>query len=411
VPSNYLIDHQCPQCGAPATLTETDRMVQCDYCKVKSYLHPKDVFRYMLPHNAPSGRELIYVPYWRFKGMHFSWLASGFEHRFLDTSQKAISSAMIPPSLGLRSQAMKLSFVRRQNKGWFLRPQYTAGQAMEAIVQRQSQYASAQTVHQALIGETLSLIYTPFYADEKIMDAVLNQPVSPLPAENFERDRFKGGPAVNSILFMATICPECGWDLEGDRDTLVLHCTNCKSMWRASQKALKRVAVAHLPAAKDVPSLFLPFWRIQADITGIQLNSYSDLVRQANLPKAIQPDWDRVPLFFWGPAFKVSPKSFLRLTHQVTLSQPRKDLIPEMPGGPMHPVTLPMTESIETLELNLAGIIRPKKRIQSSLANLQIEPKRALLAYLPFSIRHHDLVQPNFNIAVNRNQLSLADNL
>ena len=31
--------------------------------------------------------------------------------------------------------------------------------------------------------------------------------------------------------------------------------------------------------------------------------------------------------------------------------------------------------------------------------------------YLPFEVRHHDLVQPDFNIAINRNQLALAGNL
>jgi hypothetical protein len=52
-----------------------------------------------------------------------------------------------------------------------------------------------------------------------------------------------------------------------------------------------------------------------------------------------------------------------------------------------------------------------KKLVQDRLAGIQIKPSRYLLVYLPFEIRHHDLVQTTFNIAVNRNQLALAGNL
>jgi hypothetical protein len=59
----------------------------------------------------------------------------------------------------------------------------------------------------------------------------------------------------------------------------------------------------------------------------------------------------------------------------------------------------------------LAGIIRPQKVVQERLAGIQIKPRRYLLVYLPFEIRHHDLVQTTYHIAVNRNQLALAGNL
>ena len=58
--TSFIIEHQCPQCGAPAELEETDRLFQCGYCRVKSYLTIPDYFRYTLPHHAPAGKELIY---------------------------------------------------------------------------------------------------------------------------------------------------------------------------------------------------------------------------------------------------------------------------------------------------------------------------------------------------------------
>ncbi len=57
--SNLRIDYQCPQCGAPAELAETDRLFTCVFCRVKSYLLESGYFRYRLPHKAPAGQELI----------------------------------------------------------------------------------------------------------------------------------------------------------------------------------------------------------------------------------------------------------------------------------------------------------------------------------------------------------------
>ena len=87
------------------------------------------------------------------------------------------------------------------------------------------------------------------------------------------------------------------------------------------------------------------------------------------------------------------------------------ELIAQVPKGSMHPVNLAVSESAETLKLNLAGLLRPQKIVEDRIATIQVKPRHYLLAYLPFEIRHHDLVQPTFNIAVNQNQLELAGNL
>lgn len=408
---NFLIDHQCPQCGAPAELSETDRLFKCAFCKVNSYLAEQDYFRYALPHNAPADHELVYFPYWRFKGMLFSCLPGGIQNRFLDVSQQAVSSPYFPASVGLRSQALKLRFVSPETKGWFINPALSIDQVMENFVRRANLNMPRPILHQSHIGESLSLIYSPFYVGRKIMDAVLNQPVSAALDETFEVKQFSGGPADWRIHFIPTLCPNCGWDMQGRRDALVLHCANCESMWQASKKGMTRVNVVHMSGLQGDTVIFLPFWRIRAAVTGIELNHYADLVKVANLPKIVQPGWDRLPCHFWSPAFKVRPQSFLRLTHQTTLSQPRDHLVARIPEGNMHPVNLPVSESIETLKLNLAGLIRPKKAMQDRITDIHVKPSRYLLVYLPFEVRHHDLVQPTFNIAVNRNQLALAGNL
>ena len=59
--SSLLIEFQCPLCGAPATLEETDHLFSCEFCRVNSYLMSR-VYRYVLPDKASENRELIYFP-------------------------------------------------------------------------------------------------------------------------------------------------------------------------------------------------------------------------------------------------------------------------------------------------------------------------------------------------------------
>ncbi len=367
-------------------------------------------FRYVLPHKAPANKELLYFPYWRFKGMLFSCLPGGIQNRFLDISRQAVDTPLFPVSVGLRSQAMKLRFVSPETEGWFFRATLPFDQMLQTFLDQLNKNLPRPLLHQAHIGESLSMLYAPFYVERTVVDAILNRPV-PGGNEAFDLSEFSGGPADWRIRFLPALCPNCGWDMDGRRDALVLHCRNCESMWRATKQGMTRIKVASMPDPGNEKHIYLPFWRIQAEVHGLSLTTYTDLVKAANLPKVPQPKWDRMPFYFWGPAFKVRPRSFLRLTRQVTLCQPQERLKADIPKGEKHPVNLPLSESTETLKLNLANFLKPKQRVVDRIGNIRIHPKRFLLAYLPFSERHHDLVQTDFNIAVNRNQLALAGNL
>jgi hypothetical protein len=103
-------------------MEETDRLFTCEFCRVKSYLVAKDVFRYLFSSQAPESKNLLYFPYWRFKGMLFSCAGNGVVHKFVDVSHQAVLSPLFPVSLGLRSQALKLKFVKRETAGRFLKP-------------------------------------------------------------------------------------------------------------------------------------------------------------------------------------------------------------------------------------------------------------------------------------------------
>jgi ribosomal protein L37AE/L43A len=415
IPIRLLIEHQCPQCGAPATLEETDRLFQCDFCKVKSYLTSEGVFHYVLPSTAPPDRHLVYFPYWRFKGMLFSCLPGEIDERFIDVSHQAIGSMHFPISVGFRSQALKLRFATTGTPGHFLTPILKFDQVVEMFTQRFSRELRKPILHQAQIGETVSIIYAPYYMkdNDRLYDAVLDEPAAASLAEALDLEAFAGGRSKFQLDFIATLCPHCGWDLEGRRDSLVLACRNCSRAWKARGKALKELKLAHLPAAEDAKVLYLPFWRIKADVSGIPLASYADMVRAANLPRVPQPQWEKIDFRFWGPAFKVRPQFYLRLATSVTLNQPVDKLTPQLPSAAhaTHPVNLPLREAIETLKLNIASFLSPRERVSELLPQIEITPRKFLLVYLPFEERHHEYVHTGMNLAIHKNQLQLAHNL
>jgi hypothetical protein len=391
-------------------LEETDRLFTCDYCRVKSYLITKDVFRYMLPCNPSETNMLVFFPYWRFKGMLFSCIPNGIQHKFIDVSHQAIDSRMFPLTLGLRSQALKLQFVEPETAGRFLKPTQSFEDIKHRFEQRYAKTLPKPVLHHAHIGETLSLIYAPFYVADKIYDAVLNSPISAKLADDFDVEQLPGGKPEWRIDFISTLCPHCGWDLEGKRDALVLMCKNCNSAWYSAGKTLKKLKFGKHPT-KEEEILFLPFWRIRADVSGITLNSYADLIKLANMPKVVQSGWTDIGFRFWVPAFKVRPKIFLQLSNHMTLSQPNKELIVELPRKRHHPITLPITEAIESLKVNLANCMKPRAILADIIQDIEINPKSFALIYVPFLEKHHEFIQPDLQFAINKNILALSDNL
>ena len=405
--SRFLIEHQCPQCGAPATLEETDHLFVCEFCRVNSYLLSKDFFRYNLPHSAPDNKDLVYFPYWRFKGMLFSCVPEGIEHRIVDVSQQAVDSELFPISVGLRSQVLKLRFVSPETRGYFVEPKLPSQEVLESIERRFSASLPEPIYHQAFVGNTLSLLNSPFYADARLYDAVLNRAVSSALPEDFDISAFPGGNPDWRIHFIPALCPECGWDLAGERDSLVMTCRNCNSAWYPGKTKFRKINFAHIPDKGD-QIRYLPFYRIKAKTSGVTLESYSDLVKLANLPRVVQEEHKERTFYFWTPAFKVRPKDFLRFAGNVTLFQPQGEFVTELPDAELYPVTLPVLEAVEAQKLNLAGFMKPRRKLFPRLPEIDIKPKNFLLVYIPFHQKGNELSQPMFRLRINKNLLAFA---
>lgn len=339
--------------------------------------------------------------------MLFSCLAAGIQQRFVDVSHQAVQSPYFPVSLGLRSQALKLKFVSPEMEGRFLYPDRSMDQTIRIFEERFLSALPEPVLARSHVGDSTSLLYAPFYVEDRVYDAVLNRPVSQRLPEKFDAASFKGGRPARQLRFLPALCPNCGWDLDGSKASLVLGCRNCGTLWQAVSRGYGKLKFGHLPLAGEHVTYF-PFWRLGADVQGLALKSYADLAAASNLPRVPRRKWRDIPFRFWTPAFKVRPRKFISLATQFTLSQPGETEVPEIPDAPLYPATLPVTEAAESLKIVLAGFLKPRSKLARELPDIQIKAQNFALIYIPFVEKHPDFVQPAFRQAINKNMLVLG---
>jgi hypothetical protein len=400
----FTIEQECPQCGAPIDLDETDHLILCPFCNVKNYLCAQDYFRFVLPHKAPD-KTIIYAPYMRFKGEVYRCKGASINHRIVDITHLGTSYEQLPISLGLRPQAMKMKFVTPDVHGSFFTCSLTPSDVLTIVDQHLSIFSPGKLFHQTYIGDAFSLIYLPlFVQDNRIYDAVINRPIAALPdGEDTFSSAGDGNPGWH-ITFMATLCPQCGWNLDGERDSVVLTCGNCDTAWEASEGTFVQVACGVVPGeGEDIN--YLPFWKITAQDEAIGINTYADLIRITKRPIVIQTDWHNRELAFWIPAFKIRPKVFLRLVRQMTIFQKDFTMEEKIPTKNLYPVTLSRDEAAQALKITLASAVMTKRKFFPLLPQVNLTIKKSHLVYLPFRAMGHDIIQEQLEISVNKNTL------
>ena len=95
----------------------------------------------------------------------------------------------------------------------------------------------------------------------------------------------------------------------------------------------------------------------------------------------------------------------------MTLSQLHNEPVEKLPEHRHHPITLPITEAIESLKVNLASFLKPKQHLPDILPEIDISAKSFVLVYVPFIEKHHEFVQPQIHFAINKNIIALSGNL
>ena len=355
------------------------------------------------------------MPYWRFKGMAFFCTRTAVRHRFHDLTSRAIAHRFLPHSLGVRAQALKLKFITPETGGRFFRTQIPLKEVMEFIQSRlpasQKGPLRRSIFHQAFIGETISRIYSPiFIRGNVIHDGVLGNPVAPIP-DDFVDDVFSYDSLDHGrFTSLATLCPRCGWDLAGETDSVVLLCRQCDSAWEAWKTDLRPLDFS-VVSIRDDAIFYLPFWRMHATFEGLGIRSYADLARVANLPRVAKDVWEETEAYFWTPAFKAPPGVFLRLCRGLTLSEPPKDYRDQLPGGPSYPVTLPISEAVESIKVTLADFMTDTDYVLPRLRETQVSVHGHRLIYLPFHLTGNEFIQSQTQCCIHKNELKLGRNL
>jgi DNA-directed RNA polymerase subunit RPC12/RpoP len=408
--SSWEIELQCSQCGAPISLEETDRLLTCSYCHVKLYLWTPSQFCYCLPALKASSENLIFIPYWRFKGVAYSVIPFEVRHRILDATLLASSHRMLPVTLGIKPQALKLRFASGEIQGTFIKPQMSLQEAV-MLIQKQFQVLEGSLLnqppfHREFIGELGSLVFFPvFVRNGAIVDGILGKAIGP--EKDLVLDEAPSGiPDHWQIRPMSTLCPNCGNALKGGRESILLFCTSCHVAWNPSSGRLVASKFEVFPGKQD-SSVYLPFWRMQVAVKGITLKSYADLARVANLPKMIHSEWEGQEVYFWIPAFKVHSSLFLRLSKQMTLFQPAEKTEAVLPNAHLHPVTFSEESAAASLKIHLAYLLTKKKDIFPKLHEITIGPVESTLVFIPFTSIGSELVHPQLGIGLPRQTLSL----
>ena len=439
------VEQACPQCGAPIVIHETDRLLTCPYCEVKSFIRANGVFRYYLPPKQENKWDtpLLYVPYMRFKGSIFVVNEAGIGHKVMDTTQIGVKVPGLPPSLGIRPQTMPVRRLAPQTPGRYLPLTIKASAVLEKAIrltplrveQRETvrkpvtydgdnvvydystrvktvEYsAHSRFLHRAFIGETVSFVYLPVARrEDRLVDALTGNTLLRLehPAEALTSAiPFKSSWQEK---FTATLCPRCGESLAGEGDCLIMTCANCDTVWALGREKLEPVDWQMVPGDQGT-AMYLGFWRISGELPAIGIRSFADFIRRTNQPVLVRSSWERQKMSFWIPAFKLRPRVFLRVGRQATIGQWRL-----APGSghvtdSMYPVTLPASEARQSVKVILAASTAARKNLFPFLPRARLEKTATQLVYLPFIDKGHDWYQPQSGITVAKTVLRFGRSL
>jgi hypothetical protein len=393
-------------------LQETERLLGCSYCRVRHIIsaHPYASL-YIPPRYKKEG--LIYAPYWRFKGTAFALSQAKVAHRIIDTTRTARPDDGLPFSLGLRVQTQPLRFVEPKTKGHFLRPQVARRDVVESMSSRLLGLGSRlerQGLVQAHVGEVASLVFAPLsVGNQSVFDGLSGKRL-----EGLRPQALQAAQQVESIPypdFIPALCPYCGWDLVGARDSLVQLCSGCNRVWAARGEELAEVRARFLPPSRKEKPLYLPFWELEIQGEKLGLQQRADLLRLANDVRAAGPQPKAEPSACRIPAFKIRPGLFLRLACQMTLAPGFDELADTPQRGKYYPVTLPRDEAFEALTPVLGRLAADKKTVFSGLAEERLELRASRLLFVPFRRQSPDYVQPQLNIGLPGNALHFARSL
>ena len=399
---------QCPQCGAPVTLEEDDRILSCQFCRVRLILFYPGVPRYLLEPYPPSiiEEELYYAPYWRIRGLALPGLPYRGEERFVDFTCQAINLPFLPLDLGLQARAFKLGILSSQKKGILLKPEIDLKNLWPQLPgEKEIEEGPEILIARDLIAPSIGLVYAPFIIKKGlIFEGLGNRLLGN--AEGFDP---ANSPTEEPdpgwlIKFKPTLCPYCGADLDGSKETLVFICRNCDRAWESHQEGLKRIAFRFMGTGGNGSFCWIPFWRITME-NGEGINSVCfSTPRSSQDPERKSKETRESHL--WFPAFRIAPSLFLTIIRAVNFRSPEVfPLKAEVPQGNCHPVTISGKQALEGMKFHGLSLLKPFNLQAGQFCCGSEDP---LLVYLPFHLQGSEWVQEEISLGINKNALTFG---
>jgi hypothetical protein len=359
----------CPSCGGPFEFIEGANVARCPFCNLpllfqspnsilSYYLQPKQnsrqipflVDRFRKEKKESLSRrvdeiKLYYLPYWRFTSeVFYAILVQPFlvpleEDKETEILTKDwdinfpahISNDLALATLGMRPEWLKLRLLTDRSllkEGEVLNLELNSSPAKEKALKSlqlfmENKKSSEEELVLKLLGETLSLIYSPlwvvnFVAGEgkhyQIIDGITGRTLKQSPGY-FELNQNKSREAqeLSPPKIVPHRCPNCGWDLPVTPFHLVFPCDNCERIWKISESN-------YLPVKGEIaktkenqttisrkPVGYYPFWVFETRPEKEKTFSVEKLVEL--FPSEI--GWFKVenksrPFLFYVPAFKIN---------------------------------------------------------------------------------------------------------
>jgi len=407
----WQIEHQCPQCGAPVVLEETERLFACPYCKVRLYIASDSILRYYLP-PLQLEEQIAYVPYWRTKGIDFTCRASGVATGVIDRTSLARNSSCFPYSLGVRPQVFKLRFVSRALQKALLQPiaepRDGHDEAAAPVVLSGCSLIPDPVLFRVALREVQSLIFSPVgFQGNALCDAIDGKNLGRR-MDEVASELSSCGDEQAEVTFIPTLCPNCGADLIGEKESILLFCSNCQQTWKVAGCALQNVSAAFLAGSKG--ARYLPFWCVQPDLEGLEERLHIDPAKTGGpgRPRIYLDD----PAFrFWLPAFKVNASIFLTLAERATVAQPSVDDVAGETADGVYPVTIPAAEAVKLVKVMIALLVGRPEAARPLFERMVARPDDAQLCFIPFSFTGYEFVQEKMRMSLLPNALKYGMNL
>jgi predicted RNA-binding Zn-ribbon protein involved in translation (DUF1610 family) len=397
----------CPQCGGPVDFEAGDHLLSCSFCKTSLYIVPKGPLRYTLPvKDGPTehGKEkLLYLPYWRFKGLRYKVLDQRqLKSSLLDTTVSAFSGIDTVSSLGIHPQVATLDLAVNGNH--LIPPQRNAKEALHIAEKRLLQFEKNVVLFERYIGETQCLIYAPFILTEfpERGTYVLKGTWGGCPEQEIDKSKIivllkslDGLSQQNYLHFLPLICPECGYNLPAASGAVALVCQNCSRAWRVKRNRFSPLAYKALKipsSSKDFN--FLPFWHLTLELYGLPIKSRYDMRLLARSYQKLPEAWNQEAVQLLIPAFKLGPKLFLRVARNMSLAP--IDLSQEVQGlktgQRTEPVRLPLEEAAQAAKVILSDLLKKHCKLYYLIPKTRLTLKHTGLIYLPFKFQGREFV-------------------